>query len=275
VAVTKAPTAFHIAAATVSAPPPSAVVNSPGALRIPAIALSAYRNAERMMASAYPGCGVSWNLLAGIGRIESLHANGGATDSFWTGLGGVRRGAFEAVGGFDSDRYRHPSIEDIDLGRRLTEAGATIRLDPAIQGTHLKRWTLRSLVWTDFASRGVPWVALMWRTRTLPDTLNLGLVHRCSALASVGTVLAVVLGSLAIAAACVAALVALNHSFYALLVRQLGLVRTVAGVGLHALHHLVAVVAVPVGVAAALLASSTTRQATRRTGALGVESAVE
>ena len=27
-----------------------------------------------------PGCGVSWNLLAGIGRIESLHANGGATD---------------------------------------------------------------------------------------------------------------------------------------------------------------------------------------------------
>ena len=33
------------------------------------------------MATAYPGCGVSWNLLAGIGRIESLHANGGATDS--------------------------------------------------------------------------------------------------------------------------------------------------------------------------------------------------
>ena len=41
VAVTKAPSAFHIAAATVSAPPPSVVVNSPGALRIPAIALSA------------------------------------------------------------------------------------------------------------------------------------------------------------------------------------------------------------------------------------------
>jgi hypothetical protein len=86
VAVTKTPTPFHIAAANVSAPPPAVVVNSPGTLRIPAIALSAYRNAERMMAAAYPGCGVSWNLLAGIGRIESLHANGGATDSRGTAV---------------------------------------------------------------------------------------------------------------------------------------------------------------------------------------------
>jgi membrane-bound lytic murein transglycosylase B len=86
VAVKKSPTAFHIAATTISAPPPSAVVNSPGALRIPAVALSAYRNAERMMAAADPRCGVSWNLLAGIGRIESLHANGGATDSRGTAV---------------------------------------------------------------------------------------------------------------------------------------------------------------------------------------------
>jgi membrane-bound lytic murein transglycosylase B len=86
VAVTKTPTAFHIAAGSISAPPPSAVVNSPGSLRIPAMALSAYRNAERMMAAAYPACGVSWNLLAGIGRIESMHANGGATDASGTAV---------------------------------------------------------------------------------------------------------------------------------------------------------------------------------------------
>src|SRR5258705_5214353 len=86
VAVTKTPTPFHIAAGSTSAPPPSAVVNSPGSLRIPAMALSAYRNAERMMAAAYPACGVSWNLLAGIGRIESMHANGGATDASGTAV---------------------------------------------------------------------------------------------------------------------------------------------------------------------------------------------
>jgi membrane-bound lytic murein transglycosylase B len=81
IAVQHPKTGFHIATATVSAPPPTVVVNSPGALGIPTMALSAYRNAERMMAGADPGCGISWNLLAGIGRIESMHANGGATDA--------------------------------------------------------------------------------------------------------------------------------------------------------------------------------------------------
>jgi membrane-bound lytic murein transglycosylase B len=77
---------FHIAEANVSAPPPTVVVNSPGALGIPTMALAAYRNAERMMAEADPACGISWNLLAGIGRIESMHANGGATDTHGTAV---------------------------------------------------------------------------------------------------------------------------------------------------------------------------------------------
>lgn len=81
VAVARPPSDFHVATATVSAPPPKVVVNSPGALRIPSTALAAYRNAEQMMAGSYPDCGISWNLLAGIGRIESMHANGGATDA--------------------------------------------------------------------------------------------------------------------------------------------------------------------------------------------------
>ena len=86
VAAPRPPTLFQFAVVNLSAPPPPIVVSSPGSLRIPATALEAYRNAERMMAGAYPGCGVSWNLLAGIGRIESLHANGGATDPRGTPL---------------------------------------------------------------------------------------------------------------------------------------------------------------------------------------------
>ena len=86
IAVQHPKTGFHIAEAMASAPPPMAVVNSPGALGIPTIALSAYRNAERMMAVADPGCGISWNLLAGIGRIESMHANGGAADVHGTAV---------------------------------------------------------------------------------------------------------------------------------------------------------------------------------------------
>jgi membrane-bound lytic murein transglycosylase B len=77
---------FHIAEAAASAPPPTGVVNSQGVLGIPTVALTAYRNAERMMAVSDPACGISWNLLAGIGRIESSHASGGATDARGTAV---------------------------------------------------------------------------------------------------------------------------------------------------------------------------------------------
>lgn len=87
VAAARPPTNFRIKSmTTLSAPPPAFVVNTPGALGIPGTSLKAYRNAERMMAAAYPGCGISWNLLAGIGRIESGHANGGATDARGTAV---------------------------------------------------------------------------------------------------------------------------------------------------------------------------------------------
>ncbi|MGO9522857.1 lytic murein transglycosylase [Mycobacterium sp.] len=86
VAIEHSPTAFHVAEPSLSAPPPPMIVNAPGALGIPSIALAAYRNAEQKMAVAAPGCGISWNLLAGIGRIESGHAGGGAVDARGTAV---------------------------------------------------------------------------------------------------------------------------------------------------------------------------------------------
>lgn len=67
------------APATTGSPPP-AEVRAPGAVHIPAIALAAYRNADAAMAQSRPDCGVTWNLLAGIGYVESTHAFGGAAD---------------------------------------------------------------------------------------------------------------------------------------------------------------------------------------------------
>lgn len=82
----RAPTGLRIATGPASAPRPSLLVSAPGPLGIPSIALSAYRNAEQRMAVSDPACGVSWNLLAGIGRIESMHANFGATDAGGTAI---------------------------------------------------------------------------------------------------------------------------------------------------------------------------------------------
>ena len=177
----------------------------------------------------------------------------GPAETFWTGLGAVRRGDFLAVGGFDHRRYPHPSIEDIELGHRLAVGGARLVLDPAIQGTHLKVWTLRSMLWTDFARRGVPWVALQVRNRRVSSALNCGWRHRASAVACVVALVAAALGLVLAAVLATGALVALNRSFYALLGRRLGPARAAAGVVLHGLHHVVSVASVPVGIVASLL----------------------
>lgn len=168
--------------------------------------------------------------------------------TFWAGLGAVRRQAFDAVGGFDADRYTRPSIEDIELGMRLASAGARIVLDPNVQGTHLKRWTLREMVRTDFARRGVPWVALLLRRPGDRSVLNLGWRHRLSAAAALALVAGGASRRPRLAAGAVVALIGLNAPFYALLVRRVGPAGAVGGIALHALHHLVAVAAVPAGV---------------------------
>ncbi|MFF0491655.1 lytic transglycosylase domain-containing protein [Nocardia sp. NPDC004068] len=60
-----------------------------GVLGIPEIVLAAYRNAELALQSSMPNCGVSWHLLAGIGKIESNHAGFGRTDANGTTVGPI------------------------------------------------------------------------------------------------------------------------------------------------------------------------------------------
>ena len=170
----------------------------------------------------------------------------GPATTFWTGLGAVRRDAFESVGGFDETVE---FMEDIDLGMRLSASGARIELDPLVQGTHLKRWTVWSMVWTDFIGRGVPWVLLLLRHRGVSATsLNLGWRHRISAAASLLGFVALVRRRPAGAAASTVCLIVLNRRFYGLLLGRRGPVEAVAGVFLHSLHHLASIAAVPAGV---------------------------
>jgi GT2 family glycosyltransferase len=182
-----------------------------------------------------------------------VHQRGaGPAETFWTGLGAVRRASFLAVGGFDQHRFPHPSVEDIDLGDRLSRRGERIVLDPTIQGTHLKRWTLRSMLWTDLMRRGIPWVALQVRNRRVSAALNCGWRCRASAVACAIFVSAVLIGHLPLLALAAAAFVVLNASFYRLLSRRRGPFDAVLGVALHGLHYLVAAAAVPIGIVVAV-----------------------
>jgi GT2 family glycosyltransferase len=179
-----------------------------------------------------------------------VHQQGaGEATTFWAGLGAVRADAFRAAGGFDADRYPLPSVEDIDLGTRLSANGGRIILDPLIQATHLRRWTLPDMVRTDFWQRGVPWIELVLRHGSGTSALNLGWRHRVSAAAAVISALAIVRGRPGTALAGLAVLVGLNIHLYELFLRRHGPVGVVAGVGLHTVHHVTGALAVPVGVA--------------------------
>jgi GT2 family glycosyltransferase len=177
----------------------------------------------------------------------------GPATTFWAGLGAVRRDVFESVGGFDAARYRVPSVEDIELGGRIVDAGHRIELDPLVQGTHLKRWSLRSMVETDFVRRGVPWVELLLRRGRHSDALNLGWRNRLSALASLVAVISVLRGRYRSAVGALAVLAALNRSFYGFLARRRGRIEAALGVGLHAIHHVTGALSVPAGALAHLL----------------------
>jgi len=104
--------------------------------------------------------------------------------TFWGACGAIRRDIFMATGGFDATQYPEPSIEDIELGYRLRAAGFRIRLYKDIQVKHLKRWTVYSLIHTDFFRRALPWSALIVRARQFNNDLNLQQSSRLSVVLS-------------------------------------------------------------------------------------------
>jgi hypothetical protein len=178
-----------------------------------------------------------------------VHASSaGPATTFWAGLGAIRREAFDSVGGFDAERYPRPSIEDIELGMRLHAAGRRIELDPNARGTHLKRWTLASMLRTDFGARGAPWVALrLERGGAGGGALNLSWGQRVAAAAALLVAGAALLGRPRTALAALGAMIAPNVRFYALLARLGGVRLALVGIPLHLLHHLTAAASVPAG----------------------------
>jgi GT2 family glycosyltransferase len=172
-----------------------------------------------------------------------VHQHGDPDAStFWAGCGAIRRAVFEAVGGFDEDPYRR-SIEDIELGYRLRAAGHRILLDKDLRVTHLKRWTLASMVRTDVLYRALPWSRLILERRAPLDHLNLKAEHRASVafalLAAASLPLAALLpGALALSAAAGVGLLLVNRELLAFLARARGLAFAAGAAPLLFVHYL-------------------------------------
>lgn len=92
-------------------------------------------------------------------------------ETFWAGLGAIRRDVFRETGGF-LEAYGRPSVEDVELGYRLKAAGHRIVLVKDAQVTHLKRWSLSSWLVSDLRDRALPWARLLRAGRPLPRSLN-------------------------------------------------------------------------------------------------------
>lgn len=159
--------------------------------------------------------------------------------TFWTGFGAVRRAAFEAAGGLDP---AWENIEDVELGLRLRAAGGRIRLDRTLLARHLKDWTFRGMLRTDWKGRAVPWTRLLAGRRTRPGDLNLSRAHQASAalvaLAVLGFAAAPAMpGLLWLPPAALAGFVAVNARFLRFLARRGGPGFALAAVPWHMAHY--------------------------------------
>lgn len=178
--------------------------------------------------------------------------NAGPAETFWAGLGAVRRDVFLNVGMFDEQRFTRPQIEDIELGYRLAAQRYHITLHPEIQGTHLKRWTLGKMVATDFRDRAVPWTQLLLERRsearagTSGGTLNVKRSEKVlTLLTAVGLVLLIVAlitreWSYALfALVCFVAIVAANFRLLSWFAGERGVAFAIAVVPLRLLFYVV------------------------------------
>ncbi len=163
--------------------------------------------------------------------------------TFWAGCGAIRRRVFDSIGGFDEDRFPRPSIEDIEMGYRLRQAGHRIFLDKTIQATHLKQWTLRSMIRTDTVSRAIPWTRLILESRSMVNDLNLKWGQRLSGGFVLGALIflpftAIRLEWLTLSVTALLGTIFLNRDLYAFFFRQRGLSFALASIPLHLLYYL-------------------------------------
>ncbi|MFF5786655.1 lytic transglycosylase domain-containing protein [Streptomyces sp. NPDC012693] len=97
------------------------VIAGPAEAGIPASVFSAYQRAEQSIRSTDPGCNLPWQLLAGIGKVESGQASGGRVDANGTTLTPILGPALNGVGfanisDTDGGAYDGDKIHDRAVG---------------------------------------------------------------------------------------------------------------------------------------------------------------
>ena len=178
----------------------------------------------------------------------------GQISTFWAGCGAIRRDVFLQFGGFDEHRYQRPSIEDIELGMRISVAQHRIILDDRVQCTHLKHWTFWNMLKTDIFARGIPWVRLLHRFNHVDNKLNVSRSQRVSVMLVYLTIASVLLAlwfpvHWATVLTLGAFVTILNLDLYRYFIRTRGTLFTLRAIPMHWLYFMYCGICVGAGTA--------------------------
>ena len=161
--------------------------------------------------------------------------------TFWGACGVIKRDIFFEMGGFN-ESYVKPSIEDIELGYRLIQAGHQIRLLKSLQVKHLKHWNVIQLLKSDVLDRAIPWTDLILRDRMFINDLNTGVNSRISVLLIYGFLISMLIASGWLAALFMSVvmgllLVLINLSVYRFFKSKHGLLFTLKAIPCHWFYY--------------------------------------
>lgn len=170
--------------------------------------------------------------------------------TFCGGFGAIKRQVFLDFDGFD-EGYR--SLEDIELGYRLHQAGHRIFLNKDIQLTHCKEYSLLGLLKSDVLHRAVPWTKIMLGKRVFRNDLN----TKSNNVLSVPLAFLLLLNipliglfrqSVYAFVGLLAIFIALNAQFYAFIWRQKKTVFTLKAIVMHWFNYVYSGVGLLIGV---------------------------
>ena len=99
-----------------------------------------------------------------------------AIDWMFGAISGIRRKAFESIGGFNADLIARHGNDDLELGKRLARQNVKIELDMEIEVEHLKEYNLFSFVRNEF-TRSAGFVLLARRLGEMGSSITHGFVN--------------------------------------------------------------------------------------------------
>jgi hypothetical protein len=165
--------------------------------------------------------------------------------TFWSGIGLIDADLFRQFGGYDEVLFVHPSIEDVELGMRLINAGKRIRLVPEAQGTHWKDWTLWRVWHTDVVRRALPWCRLIADGQLAQADLNLARKERLLAVVALAVPTSFIAGCFRLSiwlatAALIAIYVTGIMPFVRVLARRTNPLQLAGAIAMHLCYHVYA-----------------------------------